>query len=201
MASGATRSIPDAADRYTEMASSELKGGKKLEQYLANLSRQVDKASSVKVGFLSGSNYDNGTPVAMVAAIQNFGAPARGIPPRPFFSNMVADKSPEWGPAVAALLRDNNFNSEITLEQVGQSIAGQLRQAIVDTNSPALSPVTLMLRKMRSQNPGMKVTGATVGEAARRVADGDSYGGVSTKPLIDTGLMLQAVSHQVTSKS
>lgn len=187
------------------MATSELKGGKKLEQYLAGLSRSVDRASSVKVGFLSGATYANGTPVAMVAAIQNFGAPGAGIPPRPFFSNMVADKSSEWGPATGDLLRDNSFNSQVALEKVGQGIAGQLREAIVDTNDPALSPITLMLRKMRTENPGLVVSGSTVGEAARRVAAGESYGGVSTKPLVDIGAegghMLQSVDYQVTSKS
>lgn len=185
------------------MASSEIKGGKKLEKYLSDLSRKIDKAAKVKVGFLSGATYSNGTPVAMIAAIQNFGAPAKGIPPRPFFSNMVADKSSEWGPAVGRLLRDNAMDSQIALEQVGQGIAGQLRQAIVDTNSPGLSPVTLMLRKMRTADPSLVVTAATVGEAARRVAHGESYGGVSTKPLVDIGPegghMLQSVDYQVTA--
>lgn len=185
------------------MPTSSLKGGKKLEAYLKKLSQQVDKAAKVKVGFLSDAIYASGVPVAMVAAIQNFGAPAKGIPPRPFFSNMVADKSPEWGPAVGQLLHDNGMDAKITLEQVGQNIAGQLRQAIVDTNTPALSPVTLMLRKMRTADPSLVVTGATVGEAARRVADGESYGGVSTKPLVDIGpeggVMLQKVDYKVTS--
>lgn len=185
------------------MATSELKGGKKLEDYLRKLSQKIDRATKVKVGFLSNATYSNGTPVAQIAAIQNFGAPSRGIPPRPFFSNMVADKSPEWGPAVGQLLRDNGFDAAIALERVGQGIAGQLRQAIVDTNSPGLSPVTLMLRKMRTDDPALVVTAATVGEAARRVAAGESYGGVSTKPLVDIGPegghMLQSVDYQVTT--
>lgn len=185
------------------MASSTLDGGKKLEKALADMSRGVGKAATVKVGFLAGATYANGTPVAMVAAIQNFGAPARGIPPRPFFSNMIADKSSEWGPAVGDLLKANDFDAERSLEQVGQGIAGQLRQSIIDTNDPPLSPVTLMLRKMRTDNPDLVVTGKTVGEAARRVADGDSYGGVSTKPLVDIGPegghMLQSVDYKVTT--
>lgn len=184
------------------MVTSTLKGGKKLEAHLRKLARDLDKASKVKVGFLSSSTYANGTPVAMVAAIQNFGAPARGIPPRPFFSNMIADKSSEWGPAVAELLKDNDYDSERALDQVGQGIVGQLRQSITDTNAPPLSPVTLMLRKMRTDNPSLVVSGKTVGEAARRVADGESYGGVSTKPLIDIGveggIMRQSVDYKVT---
>lgn len=185
------------------MAGSTLTGGKKLEQSLKALSQNVNKAAKVQVGFLAGATYANGTPVAMVAAIQNFGAPARGIPPRPFFSNMIADKSGEWGPAVGQLLKDTDYNAETALEQVGQGIAGQLRESIINTNDPPLSPVTLMLRKMRTDNPDLVVTGKTVGEAARRVAEGDSYGGVSTKPLVDIGPegghMLQSVDYKVTT--
>jgi hypothetical protein len=178
-------------------------GIQRLRNKLLKLTRRVDKKSKVKVGFLAGATYANGTPVAMVAAIQNFGAPARGIPPRPFFSSMIADKQAEWGPAAGRLLKDNDYDSLATLEQIGQGIAGQLRQSIIDTNDPPLSPVTLMLRKMRTDNPDLVVTGKTVGEAARRVADGDSYGGVSTKPLVDIGPegghMLQSVDYKVTT--
>jgi len=76
-----------------------LTGGGKLEGFLAGIGRRLASGDAVKVGFLEGSTYPDGTPTALVAAIQNFGAPARGIPPRPFFSNMVTAKSPGWAKA------------------------------------------------------------------------------------------------------
>jgi len=79
----------------------------------------------------------------MVAAVQNFGAPRAGIPPRPFFSNMIAEKSPEWGPALGALLIDNEFDAFRALQLAGEGISGQLVQSIQDTNSPPLAQSTI----------------------------------------------------------
>lgn len=176
----------------------ELKGGAKLEAALAELAKKVERAGTLRVGFLEGATYPDGTTVAMIAAIQNFGAPARGIPPRPFFSTMVKDKSPRWADQLAKLLEANDWNVDAALNQMGAGIAGQLRQAIVETNAPPLSAITLMLRKMKYDDPDLEVTGATVGEAARRVAAGESYADAPTKPLVDSGVLLAAVDYEVT---
>jgi hypothetical protein len=79
----------------------------------------------------------------MIAAIQNWGAPRAGIPPRPFFGNLIAHKSHEWGPAAGALLVANNYNAARTLAQVGEAVAGQLKQEIVDLVDPPLAPSTI----------------------------------------------------------
>lgn len=179
----------------------ELKGGAKLDAALERLARKLERGGTLKVGFLEGATYPDGTPVAMVAAIQNFGAPARGIPPRPFFTNMIAEKSERWASALAAMLKRNDWDLDKTLNQMGAGIKGQLQQAIVDTNAPPLSAITLMLRKMRYENPDLEVTGATVGEAARRVAAGESYADAPTKPLVDSSHMLNSVDYEVTGGS
>ena len=80
---------------------------------------------------------------------------------------------------------------------MGEGIKSQLQQSIIDTFSPPLSPVTLMLRKMKANNPDLIVTGRTVGVAAANVAAGMSYAGVSTKPLIATGHLLNSVEYKV----
>lgn len=184
------------------MAERVISGGQKLEKALAKISRNVSRAGSVKVGFLSNATYPDGTPVAMVAAIQNWGAPKAKIPPRPFFSNMVRDKSPEWPRAVGDLLVANNFDTTAVLEQVGQGIAGQLRQSIVDTNDPPLRPVTLRLREMKRADPDLKVTGKTVGEAKLSLVSNPkiSLSETGRKPLVDTGHMLDSVDYQVVTK-
>ena len=116
-------------------------GGAKLESYLANLLAKSKGATKLEVGFFAGATYPDGTSVALVAATQNFGS--RTIPPRPFFSNMVAEKSPQWGAKVAALLEHNEGNSKIALEQMGLEIVGELKDSIVATNTPPLSPITI----------------------------------------------------------
>lgn len=173
----------------------EIKGGEKLEAALKKISANVNKAVDVKVGFLAGATYPDGTSVAMVAALDEFGT--RKSPARPFFRNMIAEKSSEWPKALGTLLKQNDYDAETTLGQMGDGIKGQLQDSIVKTYAPALSPVTVMLRGMRANDPSLVVTGKTVGEAARRVAEGKTNYGASTKPLIDTGHMLNSVDFKV----
>lgn len=143
-----------------------VKGGDRLESKLRDLAEHLAAPAMVRVGFLEGATYPDGTSVALVAAVQNFGSMARGIPPRPFFSNMIRDKSPDWGDKLANIMRLNGYDARRSLELMGQGIAGQLRQSIVDTNAPPLSEKTI----------------------ARKGFE---------KPLIDTGVMLQAVDSEV----
>lgn len=120
-----------------------ISGGDKLAAELAKLASQVSKAATVRVGFLEKATYPGGTGVAFVAAIQEFGAPSRGIPPRPFFRNMIAMKSKEWPAAIGALLVANDYDASKALRLTGEAIKGQLAQSIRDTNSPPLAPSTI----------------------------------------------------------
>lgn len=125
------------------MATVKIKGGEGVRRVLQGMAEKLKRPATVRVGFLEGATYPDGTPVAMVAAIQNWGAPRAGIPPRPFFTNMIADKQDSWGPATAELLARNDYDATATMTLVGEGIAGQLRQAIVDTNEPALAESTI----------------------------------------------------------
>jgi len=102
---------------------------------------------------------------------------------------------------MAKHIKDNDYNAREALNAIGQDIEGQLRQSIVDTTAPQLSAVTLMLRWMKWKNPDLVVTGKVVGEAAARVAAGLSSAGVSTKPLVATGHMLNSISSEVVKGS
>jgi hypothetical protein len=118
-------------------------GGEKLEKYLTDTASKVKNAATVKVGFLEGSTYPDGTSVPMVAAIQEFGAPSRGIPSRPFFRNMIAAHGDQWPAAIGAILAANGMDARDALTKVGVGIEGQLRQSIVDTNEPPLAAATV----------------------------------------------------------
>jgi len=120
-----------------------VRGGNKFQAQLQKMAGAVTSAERVRVGFMESARYPDGKPVAMIAAIQEFGAPRAGIPPRPFMRNMIAAKSPEWGPATGALLIANGYDAQKTLRMVGEAIAGQLRQSIVDTNEPPLADSTI----------------------------------------------------------
>jgi hypothetical protein len=120
-----------------------LKGGAKLQAALAEISRKVARPATLAVGFLASATYPDGKPVAMIAAIQNWGAPSRGIPPRPFFQLFLDRGNTSWGPALGLNLRAARYDTNLALSRMGEGMVGHLRQAIVDTNSPPLKPATI----------------------------------------------------------
>ena len=171
-------------------------GGDKIKAKLQAMAKNVGTATTVRVGFLAGSTYPNGTSTPMVAAIQEFGAPRAGIPPRPFFRNMIAARSSGWPAALEALLVQTDYDTAKSLTMMGEGIKGQLEQSIIATNDPPLSPVTLMLRKMFG-NDHSQIRARDVAEARRRVAAGESTAGASPKPLVWTGHLLDSVGYEV----
>ena len=150
-----------------------------------------------KIGWSETAKYEDGTPVAYVAIIQEFGSPAVGIPARPFIEPTVQDKSAEWiddiGKGAKAVMR-GRLSADDVLEQIGGKVAGEIRQAIENVNSPALSPVTLLLRKWKRE--GTKITFADVKRARQQVASGDyDISGVNSDPLTDTGHMIATLTN------
>jgi hypothetical protein len=126
-----------------------LKGGTALEARLKELAAKVTKPANLSVGFLENSTYPDGTSVPMVAAINEFGT--RKQPPRPFFRNMIADKSPKWGDAIADLLKANDFDATKTMQQTGAGIKGQLQESITTFDSVPLSPKTIAAKGFDKQ--------------------------------------------------
>ena len=118
-------------------------GGSKLEAALRDMAAKVSNPATLKVGFLESAKYPTGESVAAVAAFNEFGVPAHGQPPRPFFRNMIASRQNEWPSGIAGLLKANDYDATKTLKLTGEAIAGQLRQSIIDTNEPPLAPSTI----------------------------------------------------------
>jgi hypothetical protein len=175
----------------------EVKGGEKLQRALAAIAKAVGTgAVTLRVGFLETAKYPDGTPVAMAAAINEYGAPRARIPARSYFRTMIRDKSGEWPKAIAINLKATGYDVDRTLALVGEGIKGQLIQSIIATNSPPLRPITLMLRKWYPTDHSM-ITGRIVASAARAVAAGESYAGASTKPLVWSGHMLNSVDYDI----
>lgn len=143
-----------------------------LKKAIAQISKR-----QVRVGWFEESRYPDGTPTAYVATIQEFGSPSNGIPARPFMRPTVADKTTEWKSALAAgahQVMNGNLTVDQMLGQVGMLAAGNVAEMISRIDAPALSPATIAARAAKRKSPG-----------------------VSTKPLIDTGLMFQSVTHKV----
>jgi hypothetical protein len=128
-----------------------ISGGTKVDAALAELSRKITKAATLRVGFLEGATYPDGTPVALIAAVHNFGAPAAGIPPRPFFSNMVADKGGTWAPILANALKKWDYDSEAALTLLGEHVRDQVQQSIRDFVGVPLKPTTIQRKGFSKQ--------------------------------------------------
>lgn len=158
----------------------------------ANAQKGLDDHGYAGVGHYANHQYPDGTPVAYVAAIQEFGYPEGGIPPRSFHRTTIAEKRKEWADIMAKqgkMIAQGKLTLPKALTQIGLLAAGQMREKIAEITDPPLSPVTLQLRKWKAG--GIKITGKLVGQAkflaSKDLAD---TSGVSNKPLVDTRVLL-----------
>ena len=120
-----------------------LSGGEKFEAAIREIASNLESGATLNVGFLEGALYPDGKPVAMIAAINESGAPSRNIPPRPFFRTMIAKKSGEWPDAISGLLKRTDYNVDETLRVTGEAIQGQLIDSIENGGWIPNKPSTL----------------------------------------------------------
>jgi hypothetical protein len=141
------------------------------------------KDSRAKVGFFESAKYEDGTPVAYVATIQEFGAPSQSIPARPFMRHAIKENENAWSKiaesGAMAILKGNATTHDV-MEGIGGKAAADIQVAITQVTAPALSSRTIAARLSKRAN------GKTVGNL--------------TKPLVDSGLMLSSVQHLVENK-
>lgn len=133
------------------MAAKSFSGGAKLEAKLKEIAAMASRAGVLRVGFLEGATYPDGTSVATVAAIQEFGAPAAGIPSRPFFRNMIAEKSPEWGASLGRVAVSTGYDMDKTLALMGEGIGSQLQRSILEFEGEPLAPATIAAKGFDKQ--------------------------------------------------
>lgn len=150
-----------------------------------------------QMGYPKGANYEDGTSVAYVAAIQEFGAPAVKIPARPTLRPTIAEKQDEWvGIIKQSIPRviDGDVSGFDVLDAVARAGAADIQETIANLYAPELSPITVLLRKWKKE--GRKITGKTVGEAAAAIAEGTDPG-TDNKPLNATGYLFASVKGAV----
>lgn len=144
----------------------------KIIGFLEQVGKSLD-SKQVKVGFVDGATYPDGTSVAMIAAINEYGNPGNNQPPRPFFRNAISEKSGDWADTVARGIRAGIDTTQV-LEVVGAQIKGDVQESISILMEPKLSDVTLHIRRTRKVFPNQ-----------------------STKPLVDTKVMIGDVNYEV----
>lgn len=123
------------------MVTKVLKGGDKLAKALADLSKKVQQGATVRVGFLEGATYPDGTPVAAVAAYNEFGT-AR-IPPRPFMRDTIDEHQYGWGQALGKALNATGYDADAALKMIGEGISRQVQDSIRAMKAPPNAPATI----------------------------------------------------------
>lgn len=145
-------------------------GRDRLEQILKEI-----ESKQVQVGWFETSKYEDGTPVAYVATIQEFGHGA--IPARPFMRPTMQQQREEWKSTLKKGFKrvvNDQMDAEEMLLAFGLSAAGDVASSIEAVTAPPLSQATLEARQAKKKTEG-----------------------VSNKPLVDTGQMIQSVTAQV----
>jgi len=158
---------------------------------------ELDKFNA-KVGWFESAKYPEGTPVAYVAAIQEYGSGP--IPPRPFMRPTMDKKQNEWkqvaGHAAKQIL-DGKMDAKQGMALLATTAEADIAETISKVSAPPLSPITLVARLFKKQ--GRKISGGVIGEIAARLHAGEKFdlSGISTKPLNDTGRMVATLTHVV----
>lgn len=137
-------------------------------------------ALEMQVGWFSTSQYEDGTPVAYVATIHEFGYAKGGIPPRPFMRPTADREENNWRRFVAQeapKILEGKQTVQALFEILGLNISGSIAQSITEVTEPELKK-------------------ATVRAKVRKMADGKTVGSLD-KPLVESGLMLASVTYTV----
>ncbi len=144
---------------------------------IADVLKRYRNNKQLAVGYPIGTDgvstkYPDGTPVLLVAAANNFGAPSRGIPARDFMDQGGVRALEKTGPIAAELVKQLNAG-DITIDQLletlGPVAVAEFQQTIIDISDPPNAPSTVEEKK-------------------------------SSNPLVDTGLMNQSLTHIVRNK-
>jgi len=141
-------------------------GGDKIKALFQNAGKGGVK--SVDVGVFAGAKYQDGTPVALVATVNEFGSEDGVIPERPAFRN--ANKSNE--DSLIKIIKSNvdpetMVIDPVTAGKVGVAHESAVKKSIVDLKDPPNAPSTLKAKAPKAN------------------------------PLVNTGTYVRSITHEV----
>ena len=167
------------------------------------LAQKLKRAKeSLQVGWFSDVSYQDGTPVAGIAALNEYGTSTS--PARPFFRPAIESNNSTWADTFAAGAKswlNGSTEYSVVLNGVGLQAQADVKTAIVSGNHAPLSPVTLALRRLKNQ--GVPIGRGVVGAVASAVAQGKTGAGelgapfANQDPLRDTGYMISTLTYEV----
>lgn len=137
-----------------------------------------------QVGWFESSKYADGTPVAYIAAIHEFGYAPKNIPPRMGLREMSKERKSYWSKVAeqgARQILDGRSTADEMMELLGGVGEADVRKQIASVTEPPLLPATIKARQNAS-------------------ASGEKRTATGAKPLVDSGYLLATVSHVVLEK-
>lgn len=148
-------------------------------QFKATMAALVKKNVYVGIPEANDRREDEQVTNAQLGYINEFGSPAKKIPPRPFLEPGVKEAAPEIAEMLgkAAITTANSAQDvDVALNNVGIKAKDTVKNRIRNsTDIEPLSPVTMHIRATRKKN---RRTGVM-------------------KPLIDTGQMLNSINYVI----
>lgn len=109
---------------------------------------------ATKVGWFENAKEEDGQQTAYVAAVQEFGVPAKNIPPRLGFRETADKKSGAWRAFIEAAAKqvlEGRLNGEEAMEALGLKARGDLFQRIKANPPPPLADHTLAARRAKGR--------------------------------------------------
>ena len=134
-----------------------------------------------KVGWFESAHYPGGVPVALVAAVHEFGWPEHNIPPRLGFRATAAACQEPWRQTMAGAAKQvvaGKMTMAQAMEIIGLRAAGDQRKTIATVTQPPLKVDTVKAR-LAGKKQG-RVVSITI-----------------AKPLVHTGELLNSLTNVV----
>lgn len=143
------------------------------------LLKQTDKLEG-RLGWDKSAVYPNGTPVAEVAATNEYGDPAHNIPQRSYFRTTIEEKRKEWMDKMEKLAK--------MVIKGEETMKGAFTKFVLMAEGDVAEKITTL------QEPPLKES--TIHARLQRRKDNQTVGNL-TKPLVDTGYMLSTLTSTV----
>lgn len=189
------------------MGADGMAGGDRLMAHLDRILARVKSAQAVRVGFLEGATYPDGTPVAKVAAVQEFGGSMK-IPERTQDLNFKINAN--TGQSRFARADKANFAQTVTIPEHTVTVpARPFFRNMLDAKAKDWGAKSAKVLKAADYDAS--VTLGRMGELIKGQLQGSIRDLTSpplaastvrakgfAKPLIDSGHMLASVDYQVT---
>lgn len=151
----------------------EVKNADSAKRSLQTLMKNLGKDTQVLIGVQKGAGtYDDGLPIAVVAAANHFGANLSNrvsIPARPFLDVAIENNRRKYSNTAKHLIPkvlDGDLEMDQLLDSLGLQAASDVQDYMVELKTPPNAPSTIRRKK-------------------------------SSNPLIDTGNLVQSIRHQI----